>query len=114
MAYRIVAWRRAHENYDTEKRVDGLAWIGSPTSHDSAGLKRLMREPDGAALYGAYQLMAQVSAKLPKVARGWLVDRTGRALDAQDLADKTGPPIDVFARALQVLTDPDKRICWLE
>lgn len=113
-AYRIVAWKRAHESYETKKKDGGLNWISSPTRHDSKGLGRIMREPDGCAIYGAYQLAAQVTAKLEKHLRGWLIFADGKPLDADDLAAETGGAVETFERMLALLSDPSKRICWLE
>jgi hypothetical protein len=62
-------------------------------------------------VFCAFTLMLEVAAKMP--ARGVLADEEG-PLDAEDLADATGFPAEIFAKAFEVLTDDALKICWLE
>ena len=109
--YRIRDWKSLYENGDTRKIKSGLRWVPTPTRHDGAGFRRLMKRPDGLLLFGAWNLILQVAAKAPE--RGTLSD--GHApWTSEDIADKTGAPADDIECALQVLSDPTERISWLE
>lgn len=109
-AYRIKAWTRVHEKNDTRK-YDSISWISVPNSHDSEGYQRIMRQPDGCTIYGAYLLMAEISSRLPRNLRGWIVSVEGIPLTADTLAVKTGAAEEAFEKAFKVLSD--KRIEWI-
>lgn len=112
-AYRIIAWHQCHETFETNRLIEGLKWIAFPTYHDRGGFRRLMRLDDGPLVYVAYVLMVQISAKLPRTHRGWLINRDGVPLDTEDLSDRTGAPAGIFQRALEVLSESRHRINWL-
>ena len=80
-----------------------------PNKHDGKSYRRLMRRPDGLAIYAAWILIVQVASKCRP--RGVLADDTG-PLTADDLAIKTDGPAETFATAMEVLSSPD--IGWLE
>lgn len=107
--YRIRDWENNYEVAQTRKVTGSLNWVAIPTKHDGKGYKRLMRRPDGPAVFAAWVLIVQVAAKCPT--RGVLADSDG-PLDADDLSDKTECPAEVFRNALNVLSD--KSIGWLE
>lgn len=67
-----------------------------------------MRHPRGPEIYAAWVLMVQVASKCSP--RGSLVQGS-RALDADDLADKTGCPAELFTLAFEVLAS--ERVGWL-
>ena len=108
--YRIRNWLEHYETHET-KKMKCLAWLPTPNKHDGRGFKRLMRLPNGPALYGTWILLAQVASKMP--VRGVLRDEDG-PLDADDLSIKTEAPAELFTEALEVLSNPKYKIEWLE
>ncbi len=107
--YRIKNWKEDYETAQTRRVKGQLRWVLVPTRHDGKSFRRLLREPDGAALFGAWVVILQVAAKCPT--RGVLADGDG-PLSAHDIADKTGFPPEVIERALEMLSS--KGIGWLE
>jgi hypothetical protein len=71
------------------------------------GFRRVAKHERCVELFAAWILIIQVASKMPE--RGLLVDGP---LDAEDLADKTGFPAEIFHLAFTVLTEP--KIGWLE
>lgn len=109
--YRIKDWEKHFECAQSRKCSGALKWITLPTAHDGGGFKRLMKQPNGTAIYGAWCLILGVAAKCPK--RGVLKSSNG-PLDAMDLSIKTDAPADLFAEAFRVLSDAAIGICWME
>lgn len=107
--YEIKDWAKWYEKSHKETER-AFSWVAVPTRHDGKSFRRLMRLPDGMALFAAFILMLEIAAKMP--VRGLLADEDG-PLDAQDMADATGGDPKVFARALKALTDDELKICWL-
>ena len=107
--YRIVDWAHRFENAGSRK-YRRLSWVPMPNTHDGAGFRRIMREPDGVEIYGAWCLIVQVASKCPE--RGTLINDHGEPITAEDLADKCGGNIAIFERCFALLTEP--RIAWLE
>jgi len=115
-AYYIVNFRRAHTRSDHRKATEhGAHWISVPTRHDTRGYKRVARlvNPHATAteIMMAYVLMAEFTATLPDHMWGWLVDRDGRPLMADDLEDLTMHPARIFRAAFEELVF--ERIGWL-
>lgn len=106
--YKVRNWDGLYEN-NISRKVKNLTWVATPNKHDGRGFRRLLRMPDGIALYGAWHLILQVASKMPT--RGILADMDG-PLTAQDIADKTGCPPETVSRALKVCSAQD--IGWLE
>ena len=106
--YSIRNWETIYENHGTRK-VRQLTWVATPNKHDGRGFRRLMRMSNGLALYGAWHLILQVASKMPQ--RGVLADIDG-PLTAQDIADKTGAPVDLVALSLEACSSPE--IGWID
>ena len=106
--YRVANWDENFENHETRKRARGMPYVLVPTKHDGLTFSRLMSEPDGTALFGAWVLILQVAAKCPQ--RGVLATEDG-PLTAQDIAVKTRSDPAVIIRALDVLSSPAIR--WI-
>lgn len=106
--YVIKDWDLLYETYESKRLVRGVSWVAMPNKHDGKGFRRLIREKDGAAMYGAWSLLVQVASKCP--VRGVLADLDG-ALDAVDLEDKTGIAAQCFERTLKVVVS--ERIGWM-
>lgn len=106
--YRIKNWKGCFE-VAQNGACKTWSWIAVPIKHDGKSYRRLMSLPNGAALYGAWILIAAVAAKCTQ--RGMLID-DNEPLTAEDLFFKTGAPEELFSEALEVLTS--ERIGWLE
>lgn len=108
--YRIKDWKQRFETHESRKREE-MRWVAVPIKQDGKGRRRLVRHENGPALFGAWNALLQVAARCPD--RGVLADDDG-PLDAIDLQDITDIPAELFDDLFAVLTDPDKRIGWLE
>jgi hypothetical protein len=106
--YAIRDWTRHFEPSQAKRNSGPLSWVAVPTKHDGRGFRRVMRLPNGPAIYAAWILMLQVAAKCPR--RGILADEDG-PLTADDLSIKTDCPAEHFQQAMEALTDP--KIGWL-
>lgn len=105
--YIVVDWNDTFET--AESRRNGRnSWVAMPNKHDGKSFRRIMREKDGSALYGAWCLIVQVASKMP--VRGTLSDSDG-PLDATDLEDKTGCPAKLIERTLKLMME--ERIGWM-
>lgn len=96
---------------DTRKLRGPWRWVPLPTKHDGKGYRRLIRQPNGIALYGTWCVLLAVSAKC--FPAGTLQDPDG-PLTAPDLSDKTGVPVELVEQTLTILSDPTAGIGWLE
>lgn len=106
--YSIKNWRRHFEKAQSRELKGDAKWVPLPTKHDGLGYRRLIRMPNGPALYGAWVLIVQVAAKCDE--RGVLKDDAG-PLDHFDLETKTGCPAALFLDALNVLSS--NKIGWI-
>jgi hypothetical protein len=106
--YCVRNWDDHFENSQSRK-VNRLNWVAIPNKHDGKSYRRLISMPDGPSIYAAWLLLLQVASKCPN--RGVLADEDG-PLDEDDLAAKTGCPVELFAAAFDVLSNP--RIGWLD
>lgn len=107
-AYAVRDWERHFENSESRK-VKDASFVLIPNKHDGKGYARLTRNKKSCRALAGWLLILQVASKMPQ--RGILVDEDG-ALDAEDFADMTRFPADVFDDAIEVLTDP--AIGWIE
>lgn len=108
--YSIRDWDRHFECAQSRRNSGPSRWFPVQTAHDGRGYRRLMKQPNGVALYGAWILIVAVAAKCPR--RGVLAAVDG-PLTADDLALKTDAPTEIFAEALRILANPDIGIGWL-
>jgi hypothetical protein len=106
--YTVRNWDSRFETAQSRKVKSILTWVALPVKHDGLGFRRIMALPDGPAIYGAWVLIVQVAAKCP--VRGVLADENG-PLGPEDLELKTGCSVDVFSRALNVLSG--NKIGWI-
>jgi len=90
-----------------------LPWISVPTDLQKRSAQRLANHPQGCEIYGAFILMASISAKATQTTDlGILADDEGHPYTPEDMEVMTGFPAASFALALEVLSSP--RIGWLE
>ncbi len=106
--YRVRNWLQHFETSESTKRKSSLPWVAIPTKHDGKSFRRLSRQPDADAIYGAWVLIVAVAGKCP--VRGLLADEDG-PLTPEDLEDKTGIPAASFEKAIQLLSS--ERFQWL-
>ena len=107
-AYRIKNWD-GHYELAQSRPYKSLSWVKFPNKHDGKGFRRIAKHPNSVELFAAWVLIVQVASKM--TTRGLLVDCDG-PLTAEDLADKTGFPEEIFVMALQELVKP--RFGWIE
>lgn len=108
-AIRIRNWRQHFEVSQSLRIVGPLTWVGLPTKHDGKSYRRMIRLPNGPALFGCWCLIVQTAAKCP--IRGVLADSDG-PLTSEDMEAKTGCPASLFDETIQLLLS--KQINWLE
>ena len=110
MTYYIRNWSQLFEVSQSRRVQDGrpLSWVAMPTDQSGKGYRRLLRSEHGPSMFGAWCAIVQLSAKMPK--RGTFADQDG-ALDAADIADSIGFPVDVVSRMLDACMSP--KINWL-
>ena len=108
MTYRVKNWDAYYEKAQTRRCIKA-SWVAISNKHDGKGFRRVAKHERNVELFAAWILIIQVASKMPQ--RGLLVDDDG-PLNADDLADKTGFPSEIFHLAFTVLVEP--KIGWLE
>lgn len=107
-AYRVKDWDE-HFEVAQGRVCARMTWVAFPNRHDGKGFRRISQHPRRSELFTAWVLIVQVASR--QKTRGLLVDGDG-ALTAEDLADSTGYPEEIFALAFMELIKP--KIGWLE
>lgn len=117
--YQVLDWDRLFENNKSRER-DQLHFVCVPNKQDGMGLTRVLTHPNGAAIYGIWQLILGACSRQNRPRDGWLTD-TGRAPDGQeagtpwapaDLALRWRRPVTEIEEALRVLSAPN--IHWIK
>ncbi len=108
MIYSIRNWDEVFEKSQLRK-AKTHHWVAMPIKHDGAGFRRVSIQPNACELFCAWCLIIQVAAKCP--VRGLLKKDSGEAIDAEDLAIKTGYPVRIFDNAFEFFTC--SKIGWL-
>jgi hypothetical protein len=109
-AFKVKNWEDVFETAES-RRLKGLSWVAMPNKWDGLGFCRLRKHKNFVSVFSGWSLIVQIASKMPQ--RGLLVNADG-PLSAQDMADLTGCPVDIFEKALDVLCDPNQKICWIE
>jgi len=107
--YYITEWDDVYEKSQS-KRAKTHHWVAMPCKHDGAGYRRITIQPNASDLFAAWCLIVQVGAKCKT--RGLLADEDGVALDAEDLAIKTGFPVSIFESAFEFFSSG--KLNWLK
>lgn len=116
--YQVLNWDRLFENNKSRER-DQLHFVCVPNKQDGMGLTRVLNHPNGAAIYGIWQLILGACSRQTRPRDGWLTD-TGRAPDGQeagtpwtpeDLALRWRRPVAEIEETLRVLSAPN--IQWI-
>ena len=105
--YKIKDWEKHFENYES-KRYQTLKWVAIPNKHDGKGFRRIASLPNCERVLCGWYLMLELASKMPK--RGILADDDG-PLTPEDMALKTGFPVDCFRDAITSLISP--QIGWM-
>ena len=101
------------ENYKS-RVLDQCGFVCVPNKQHGMGFTRIMLDPNGAAVYGIWQLIVGACSQQRKPRQGWLTDNgkpDGHPWTAEDLALKFRRPIEEIQNALKVLSSP--AIGWL-
>lgn len=108
--YQIRDWPKHFEVAQSKqlKEPGRSRWVAIPNKHDGKSFRRLMRLPNGPAIYGAWILIVQVASKCP--VRGRLEDDDG-PLSAEDISDKTYAPVELIQSTLDACCS--KAIGWI-
>ncbi len=106
--YRIKDWDKHFENGESRK-YKFARWLPVPNKHDGKGFRRMAKHPRKVEIFCAWNLILQVASKAP--VRGDLADENG-PLTAEDLADMTDFPEEIFTLAFEVLSG--EKIGWIE
>jgi hypothetical protein len=105
--YSITRGADLFETAETRK-LKRLTWVPVPNKHDGKGYRRILRLQEGPLVYAAWLLILQVASKCPT---RWILSDSDGPMDASDLSDKTGFPVEYFAAAFKHLTS--REIGWL-
>jgi len=101
--YQIENWQ---ENYETpeSKGYKTLHWVAIKNSFDGTLFKRLIKQPDPTRVFAIAVLMAEIASRSPKGHRGKLIKADlSTGYTPEDMADKTGMPLDDFLFAIPIL-----------
>lgn len=107
---RVKNWDECFERSQSRKLKSPLPWVALPTKHDGGKYRKLIRTKQGLTIFGAFCLMIEVAAKMPK--RGDLTRHDGSSLTCVDLELVTGANRRCFETAIKVLISPE--FGWLE
>jgi hypothetical protein len=86
--YQVLNWDENFENYKS-REVDDCSFVCVPNKQHGMGLTRILAEPDGAAIYGVWNLILGACSRQRRPRDGWLThDGTaeGTAWTVDDLA----------------------------
>jgi hypothetical protein len=112
MKLRVKEWEAKFESAKSKGyKIKTQTYL--PNKH-GVGYMRIMREPDGAAIYGAWCAMIGVLSKQERPRLGYLTDdgrHSGAPFDAETLSMLTLMPVSVVSRMLSVCSS--QAIGWL-
>ncbi len=112
MKYQIKDWNIHFENDRSRKRKQ-CSFVCVPNKQHGLGFIRIMAEPDGAAIYGVWNMIVGACSQQHK-RDGWLTENgeeNGTLWGAADLALKFRRPVTEIQRALDVISS--KSIGWI-
>jgi hypothetical protein len=100
--YRISNWDKFFEN-NRSRTVEELSWIRIPNRHDGENYTQVVNHQDGAKVFSAFILMAEVASKCDP--RGTLIRGSGHPHTAASLSTVTRAPLEWFTCALSHLAN---------
>jgi len=112
MIYQVIGWE---ENFEggKSKTYNHKSACQMPTKH-GLGYRRLVRRPNGPALFGAWCALIQLLSRQSRPRQGYLTDTggdRGRPLVAVDCEVLTDIPAAIFEELFQVAASQD--VGWL-
>ncbi len=114
MPYKIKNWNAHFENAKS-RSILKKTWGNLPNKQDGLGYGLVMRQEDGAAIYGGFVALVLMCSKQASPRDGWITEDgkpTGRPLSALEISIKTQMPETVIERVLEVTSsDP---VGWVE
>jgi len=113
MTYQVIDWDRNFEN-DRSRQRKTCSFVCVPNKQHGMGFCRVVSEPDGAAIYGIWQMILGACSQQSQPRHGWLTsngEQAGSAWGAADLAMKFRRPQKEIDRALEVLSAQE--VAWL-
>jgi hypothetical protein len=108
--YRIAGFTQYFTTHELRQNRGPFKWIATPTKHYGLSYRRLLRMPNGEALFGAWNVILQTAAKC--IPHGTLVSSNGVALTAADIADTTGFKAETIQACLDACASTE--IGWIE
>jgi hypothetical protein len=112
--YKIKDWDALFENNKSRER-ERCSFCCIPNKQDGLGYGRLLRLPDGPALYGAFHAVVLMASKQKAPRRGYLTDTglpTGCPLSAADMSVKTQFSAELIQKMLDAISS--ENIGWIE
>jgi len=110
----VVGWDTYFEKA-ASRQVNECSWVCAPNHLDGDGITFILQQPDGAAIYGIWNLIIRKCSQQRKPRHGYLTaDGTpsARPWSADSMALWWRRPIEEIERALEVLShDP---VNWLQ
>jgi hypothetical protein len=103
--YQVLNWDDNFENYKS-REVDDCSFVCVPNKQHGMGLTRILAEPNGAAIYGVWNLILGACSRQRRPRSGWLThDGTaeGTAWTVDDLALRWRMTREEVAKALEFL-----------
>jgi hypothetical protein len=100
--YKIKDWEKHFEN-SRSREIDQCRFCAMPTKQDGLGYGRLIRMPNGPALYGAFVAVVLIAAKQKRPRKGYLTADglpTSCPLTADDMSVKCQVPADIMQAML--------------
>lgn len=110
IVYKIKNWDRVFETSESRK-LKSLNWVALPNRWDGLGFSRVRKHKHAIDILAGWMIIVQIASKCP--VRGLLI-KDNIPLSAGDMGDLAGLPGSLFERALNVLSDPDQGISWIE
>jgi len=114
MPYQIKNWNDHFENAKS-RSVLNKTWGNLPNKQDGLGYGLIMREDDGAAIYGAFVALVLMCSKQPNPRDGWVTENgkpDARPLTALEISIKTKIPETIVQRMLEVTASSP--VGWVE
>lgn len=109
--YAITGWNENYETSDSRKTSGPMDWYKARTRMNGIKFAMIMREKDGAALFGCWHVFLSIAASQKKDERGKLTSG-GKELTATDIELMTRIGHSTIQRALDFLSSQD--IGWIE
>lgn len=106
--YSINKWAELYEN-NRSRTVVKLSWVAIPNRHDGETFTNIMGHKDGAIIFAAFILMAEIASKCSP--RGSLIKDNGTPHTASSLSAKCRAPASWFEIAFSYL---EKNSDWLD